>query len=97
MKNQTLAEKYKSFMKRQTVTDTDTQRDADMRFLQLVMPSMQYPVTRLAQVLQKYSLNRVITNYGKKLVKEAEKEGAYLKEQEKMINHLYPIDAGNRF
>lgn len=97
MKDQTLAEKYKSFMKRETVTDEESQRNADIQFLQAMLPTMQYPTTRLSQVLQKYSLNRSIPNYGKKLVKEVQKEAIYLKQQEKLINKCYPDDVGHRF
>ena len=55
----------------------EAQREADIRFLRMAMPGMQYSPLKLAQVLQKYSLNRVISHYGKKLVREVSQQPEY--------------------
>lgn len=93
MKTQSLAEQYKQFMKRQNIDGMDAQRKADVRFLQLIMPTMRYSPVKLAQVIQKYSQNRVISHYGKKLVKEVSLQPQCLKGKEKKINQQYPRTA----
>lgn len=94
MRKQSLAEQYKQFMKKQNIDGMDAQREADVRFLQFIMPSMQYSSIKLAQVIQKYSLNRAISHYGKKMVKEVGCQPQFLENKEKLINQMYPR---NRF
>lgn len=77
MAQPSLAALYKRFMKGQDITGMEAQREADIRFLRMAMPGMQYSPLKLAQVLQKYSLNRVISHYGKKLVREVSQQPEY--------------------
>lgn len=93
MKIQSLATQYKQFMRRQNIDGMDAQRKADVRFLQAIMPTMRYSPVKLAQVIQKYSANRVISHYGKKLVKEVSFQASYLESKEKLINKQYPRNA----
>ncbi len=93
MKTQSLAEQYKQFIRRQNIDGMDAQRKADVRFLQAIMPTMRYSPVKLAQVIQKYSQNRVISHYGKKLVKEVSLQPQCLENKEKKINQQYPRTA----
>ena len=97
MAQPSLAALYKRFMKGQDITGMEAQREADIRFLRMTMPGMQYSPLKLAQVLQKYSPNRVISHYGKKLVREVSHQPEYQKRREEMINRLYPCNIENRF
>lgn len=97
MAQPSLATLYKRFMKGQKITGMEAQREADICFLCMTMPGMQYSPLKLAQVLQKYSLNRVVSHYGKKLVREVSHHPEYLKSREQMINRLYPANIENRF
>lgn len=94
MRKHSLAEQYKQFMKKQNIDGMDSQREADIHFLQCMLPNMKYPPDRLAQVIQKYSLNRAISHYGKKLVKEISRQPQVLANKEKLLNQMYPR---NRF
>ena len=97
MAQPSLAALYKRFMKGQDITGMEAQREADIRFLRMAMPGMQYSPLKLAQVLQKYSLNRVISHYGKKLVREVSQQPEYQKRREEMMDRLYPDNIENRF
>ena len=97
MAQPSLAALYKRFMKGQEITGIEAQREADIRFLRMAMPGMQYSPLKLAQVLQKYSLNRVISPYGKKLVREVSQQPEYQKRREEMMDRLYPDNIENRF
>ena len=97
MAQPSLAALYKRFMKGQDITGMEAQREADIRFLRMTMPGMQYSPLKLAQVLQKYSPNRVISDFGKKLVREVSHQQEYQKRREEMINRLYPYNIENRF
>lgn len=97
MARQTLTDLYRQFMKKEHVGDMESQRQADIRFLQMALPGMRYSPVKLGQVLQKHSLNRVISHYGKKLVREVSQQPEYQKRREEMMDRLYPDNIENRF
>lgn len=97
MARQTLTDLYRQFMKKEHVGDMESQRQADIRFLQMALPGMRYSPVKLGQVLQKHSLNRVIHHYGKKLVQEVSRQPEYLESKEKLLNKCYPDNVDNHF
>ena len=48
MAQPSLAALYKRFMKGQDITGMEAQREADIRFLRMAMPGMQYSPLKLA-------------------------------------------------
>lgn len=95
MAQPSLAALYKRFMKGHH-RDGSTARGR-YTFPAHGMPGMQYSPLKLAQVLQKYSLNRVISHYGKKLVREVSQQPEYQKRREEMMDRLYPDNIENHF
>lgn len=87
----TLAERYQSF-RRQHEADYSSGKELDKAFLVEVLTKGYGNPDKAARVLQKYSENRTIAHYGKKLVKDVERTA-----HQKQLNRCYPDNVENMF
>lgn len=92
----TLAEHYKAF-RRQHEADYPTGEDLDKAFLVEVLTKGCGNPDKAARVLQKYSENRAIAHYGKKLVKDVERTPLVQAAHQKQLNRCYPDNVENMF
>lgn len=92
----TLAERYQSF-RRQHEADYPSGKDLDKAFLVEVLTKGYGNPDKAARVLQKYSENRTIAHYGKKLVKDVERTALVQAAHQKQLNRCYPDNVENMF
>lgn len=69
-----LADLYKHFIRRRSIKNTVMQEEADKLFLHNVMIKGTIDPAAAAKVIQQHSLNRVDSQYGRKLVQLVQAE-----------------------
>ena len=92
----TLAERYQSFC-RHHEADYASLKELDKAFLVEVLTKGCGNPDKAARVLQKYSENRTIAHYGKKLVKDVKRTALVQAAHQKQLNRCYPDNVENMF